>query len=117
MKISVVIPAHNEEKQIGKVVKETKKYVDKIIVVDDGSKDKTKELAKKNKAVVSAGGASYEADLSLVSDIFVGDYVLLHAGYALQLQEDWHGSFRMPHFRPSLRYYYNDTGLYYTLGN
>ncbi|MFH0867680.1 MAG: glycosyltransferase family 2 protein [Candidatus Woesearchaeota archaeon] len=51
-KIFAIIPAYNEEKQINRVIKGTKKYVDKVIVVDDGSKDKTSETAKKNKAIV-----------------------------------------------------------------
>lgn len=51
-KIFAIIPAYNEEKRISKVIKETKKYVDNIIIVDDGSKDKTKEMAKKAKAIV-----------------------------------------------------------------
>ena len=51
-KIFAIIPAYNEEKHIGKIVKETKKYVDKVIVVDDGSKDKTKKMAEKSKAIV-----------------------------------------------------------------
>jgi len=46
MKKIAVIPAYNEEKNISDVIKETKKYVDKIIVVDDGSKDKTYDIAK-----------------------------------------------------------------------
>jgi len=40
------IPAYNEEKTIAKVVLLTKKYVDKMIVVDDGSDDMTAEIAK-----------------------------------------------------------------------
>jgi glycosyltransferase involved in cell wall biosynthesis len=51
-KAFAIIPAHNEEKHISRVVKETKKYVDKVVVVDDGSKDKTTHMAKKAKAVV-----------------------------------------------------------------
>jgi glycosyltransferase involved in cell wall biosynthesis len=47
MKIVAVIPAFNEEKRVGNVIKKTKKYVDKVIVVDDGSKDKTAEVSKK----------------------------------------------------------------------
>ena len=47
-----VIPAYNEEKNIAKIIKKAKKYVDGIIVVDDGSKDKTKEAAEKANAVV-----------------------------------------------------------------
>ena len=51
-KIFAIIPAYNEEKHINKVVKQTKKYVDNVIVVDDGSKDKTKAAASKAKAIV-----------------------------------------------------------------
>jgi|TARA_Y100000310_G_scaffold38077_1_gene35692 glycosyltransferase involved in cell wall biosynthesis len=51
-KIFAIIPAYNEQKHINKIVKETKKYVDKVIVVDDGSKDNTNEAAKKGKAIV-----------------------------------------------------------------
>ena len=36
-----VIPAYNEEKTIAKIVSETRKYADKVIVVDDRSSDKT----------------------------------------------------------------------------
>ena len=51
-KVIAVIPAHNEEKYIEDVVRETKKYVDEAIVVDDASTDKTGELAKKAGAIV-----------------------------------------------------------------
>lgn len=50
--IFVVIPAYNEETNIRNVIIETKKYISNIIVVDDGSKDKTSEEAEKEKAVV-----------------------------------------------------------------
>ncbi|MHA1616384.1 MAG: glycosyltransferase family 2 protein [Candidatus Njordarchaeales archaeon] len=40
------IPAYNEEKTIAKVVLLTKKYVDKVVVVDDGSTDMTAEIAE-----------------------------------------------------------------------
>ena len=47
-KICAVVPAYKEEKRIGKVLKELKKSnVDEIIVVDDGSNDRTYEVAKK----------------------------------------------------------------------
>jgi len=48
----VVIPARNEETNIRKVISETKKYISNIIVVDDGSKDKTSEEAKKEGIIV-----------------------------------------------------------------
>ncbi|RLE48629.1 MAG: glycosyltransferase family 2 protein, partial [Candidatus Methanomethylicota archaeon] len=40
------IPAYNEENTIAKVILKTKKYVDKIIVCDDGSTDMTAEIAE-----------------------------------------------------------------------
>jgi len=40
------IPAYNEEMSIAKVILKTKKYVDEVIVVDDGSTDMTAEIAK-----------------------------------------------------------------------
>ena len=44
-KTIVVIPTMNEEKHIGDVVKRSRKYVKTVIVVDDGSTDKTAEFA------------------------------------------------------------------------
>lgn len=40
-KIGVVVPAYNEEKLIGRVIETMPDFVDKIIVIDDLSKDKT----------------------------------------------------------------------------
>jgi glycosyltransferase involved in cell wall biosynthesis len=44
--IIACIPAYNEEKTIAKVVLKAKKYVDKVIVCDDGSTDMTVEIAE-----------------------------------------------------------------------
>ncbi len=45
MKTCAVIPAYNEEENIAEVVNKTKNYVDRVIVVDDGSGDQTFERA------------------------------------------------------------------------
>ncbi len=45
--IIAIIPAYNEEKTVGSVVKKAKKYVDEVVVVNDGSKDNTEKNAKK----------------------------------------------------------------------
>jgi len=45
--ITVILPAYNEEVSIGSIVILAKLYADKIIVVDDGSKDRTADIAKK----------------------------------------------------------------------
>ncbi|WP_423793435.1 glycosyltransferase family 2 protein [Methanocaldococcus indicus] len=51
--IFIVVPAYNEEKMITKTLKNLKKYGYKnIVVVDDGSKDKTYELAKQEDVIV-----------------------------------------------------------------
>jgi len=44
--LCAVLPAYNEELVIGTVVLRTKQYVDRVIVVDDGSSDRTAEVAK-----------------------------------------------------------------------
>ncbi len=48
-KISCIIAAYNEEKRIDAVLKVVNKHplIDEIIVIDDGSVDKTKEVVKK----------------------------------------------------------------------
>jgi len=51
-KIVAVIPAFNEEGTIGKIVSDTSKFVDAVVVIDDGSTDKTAEIAERNKAIV-----------------------------------------------------------------
>jgi glycosyltransferase involved in cell wall biosynthesis len=87
MKITVTVPAYNEEKSIGKLVKEIKevmgngRYDYKILVVDDGSTDQTAEAAKKAGAIVYSHPKNYglaetfkteiEKCLELNSDIIV----------------------------------------------
>lgn len=43
---AAVIPAYNEEKHIGDVVRRTRRQLDHVLVVDDGSTDKTAEQAR-----------------------------------------------------------------------
>jgi len=51
--ISVFFPAYNEEKNIGRIAKDAKSLLDKIaedweiIIINDGSKDKTKEISER----------------------------------------------------------------------
>ncbi len=47
-----IIPAYNEEEKIGSVVRGLLNHVDSVVVVDDGSKDRTSEIAKQAGAVV-----------------------------------------------------------------
>ena len=52
--VSIVIPAYNEEPTVAQVVSVARKlaYVDEVIVVDDGSKDRTAEEARDAGATV-----------------------------------------------------------------
>ena len=90
MKISVVIPAHNEEKNIEKITKllfnNFQKEINEIIFVNDCSTDKTKvilkHLAKQNQKIVVVNrgknrgvGNAIIAGLKEISPI--SDYVLL----------------------------------------
>src|SRR5690349_17276079 len=43
-RVAVVVPAHNEEKLIDRVIDTMPPFVDRVIVVDDCSKDRTAEL-------------------------------------------------------------------------
>ncbi|MGB9980665.1 glycosyltransferase family 2 protein, partial [Methanobacterium sp.] len=45
-KITAILPAYNEELCISGIILCSKKYVDKVIVVDDGSTDNTAEIAQ-----------------------------------------------------------------------
>ena len=50
-KVAIVIPAFNEEHTIAKVVRSLTGF-GTVVVVDDGSEDKTAKIAKENGAVV-----------------------------------------------------------------
>lgn len=57
MKLIITIPAHNEEATLGKVIAEIPKRIIgiktiKVLVIDDGSTDKTVSVAKKHRAMV-----------------------------------------------------------------
>ncbi len=63
--IIAVMPAYNEKRTIGNIVKRTKRYVDKVIVVDDGSSDATARIAKKAGAIVVRHGVNKGLGMSI----------------------------------------------------
>jgi glycosyltransferase involved in cell wall biosynthesis len=79
--ITVILPAYNEEVSIGSIVLLTRFYADNVIVVDDGSSDRTAEVARKAGAEViihevnqGKGGAlktGFTAAADLGTDIIV----------------------------------------------
>jgi dolichyl-phosphate beta-glucosyltransferase len=58
MKLSIIIPAYNEEKRIGKTLEEIGGYLARqnydaeILVADGGSKDRTKEIVKEKSGAI-----------------------------------------------------------------
>jgi len=80
-KIIAAIPCLNEEAFIGDIVTRAKKYVDKVIVIDDGSTDNTSKAARaagakviKHKTNQGAGAATrtaFEAAKRSHADILV----------------------------------------------
>ena len=61
--LSVIIPAYNEEKRLPKTLEEIVKYLNnqsyesEIIVVDSGSKDRTREIVKEKQKEIAEGPA------------------------------------------------------------
>lgn len=55
-RLTIIIPAYNEEKTVGNVIRNIKKeigqYDYEILVIDDGSRDRTAEISKENGAIV-----------------------------------------------------------------
>lgn len=52
MRIAAIIPAYNEAQRVGSVVLSAKKFVDQVIVVNDGSADETPLVAARAGALV-----------------------------------------------------------------
>ena len=81
MKVTIGIPAYNEEKNIAKIITKLKKITDSIIVCDDGSSDMTSEIAKnlgvivishkKNMGYGAAIRTIFEKSAEIGSDILV----------------------------------------------
>ncbi len=86
MKICAIIPAHNEEATIGSIIKETRKYVDQVFVVDDASTDNTAKVALQHNAQViqhtinqGQGGAlqtAYDIAVLNLLDNVVYEYIV-----------------------------------------
>ena len=82
--IAVVIPAMNEERAIGRVLAEIPAWVDRVVVADNGSTDRTAEIARRAGATVVAEafpgyGAACLAGLTAIGDAAIvvfldGDY-------------------------------------------
>ena len=64
-KTVAIVPAFNEEKTISTVIKNLKSYVDRVIVVDDFSTDKTYKIAIKSNAITLRNKKNLGPDKSI----------------------------------------------------
>lgn len=114
MKLSVIIPAHNEEKNIVGTVEAINKYLDdkkvdhEIIVVVNGSKDKTLELVKSLLPKIPA--------LKLIERLVGGKGFavkegMLHAGGDYRLFTDADNSTSIDHIEKMMPYFENGYGV------
>ena len=81
MKVIALIPAYNEEKTIAEVLEKTRPHVDRVLVINDGSSDRTEQIARSRGAVVvthvinrglgAAIGTGFAAALKLGADVVV----------------------------------------------
>jgi len=44
--IWAIIPAYNAESSVGEIIERTKKFIPRVIVVNDGSTDRTEDVAR-----------------------------------------------------------------------
>lgn len=75
MKRIAIIPAFNEAGRIERVIPQVKKYVDMVIVIDDGSRDATKESAR-------------DADVYIRHPVNMGKGLALQTGFEAALQRN-----------------------------
>ncbi len=79
MNTCIVIPAYNESRTIGQLLDELSSRIDDVIVVDDGSNDRTGLIAKEKGAHVIFRGQKSGKGMSL------------RKGFELALQKDYDG--------------------------
>ncbi len=96
MKLSIIIPAYNEESVLRSSLQKTKdyfkqkKYSYEIIVIDDGSEDKTRKIAEEEKAVLNKKRTNKGKGYSVKEGVRLakGDYILyMDADMSTPLEE------------------------------
>lgn len=97
MQVVVTIPAYNEEKTIGTLIARINKamkdkYKCKVLVVDDGSEDKTRQVAKSKGAVVYSHPKNYGLAETFRTEIEksleIGADVIVHIDADMQYQAE-----------------------------
>tara|TARA_B100000282_G_scaffold266456_1_gene218194 strand:- start:257 stop:1081 length:825 start_codon:yes stop_codon:yes gene_type:complete len=95
MQVAVVIPAKDEEEHIGNVLRTIPEFVDRVVVVDDGSKDNTAKLVRNADLIQLGGegvGAAIDAGHLHLLKVLNGDFIsVVMAGDGQMDPEDMEG--------------------------
>ena len=97
VKICAVVPAFNEERTIGRIIQETKKYINDVFVVNNGSTDNTAIIARECGAEV----IDYYAKRGYGAAQYAGQQFAIQKGYDYILQLDADGQHN-PNYIPQL---------------
>jgi len=82
-----IVPAHNEADQIEDVLRDAREYVDKLVVVDDGSSDDTVAIAREH----ADGVVTHPNNMGVGASLHTGYQVAIREGYDLLVQIDADG--------------------------
>lgn len=105
MKTAVIIPAHNEERYIATVLQKVRPFCATVIVIDDGSSDRTAAIAKKHTAHI----ISHETNIGKGAALTTGcsyAFETLHMDAVIFMDaDDQHDPREIPRFEECLKNY------------
>ncbi len=105
-KIMAIIPAFNEEQAIGSTVETVKPYVDQVVVVDDGSTDRTRQIAKEHGATV----ISYLPNMGKGTALYMGAKYFMESDCEFLFTIDGDGQHR-PEYIPEFMKKFEDPSV------
>lgn len=85
--VVAIIPAYNEAETLPEVISKTKQYVDKVIVIDDASDDRTAEVAQQ----YADGVVSHPNNMGVGGAVYTGYLVASREGHDIVIQIDGDG--------------------------
>jgi hypothetical protein len=110
--VLAIIPAYNESDEIENVIQNTRKYVDKVVVIDDASTDSTRTVAASH----ADGVVTHRENMGVGAAVHTGYQVAIREGFDTVIQIDADGQ-HDPSFIPDLLTTMNDAGADIVIGS